>query len=483
MEHAVKIFIIAAQSAMSRSEHSLRKYNPAEYNRAARAIEDITAVKFDMSKPFDYLRSVDIVMQNAGVLSDILNINPAFIELYQASVKNDRDIIICGAVSQEVMVAEAQRGRLGPSMVRAIRACSAELPDRVRDAIVDAVRIDRVNELFAVKRIALQSDRLLQTQILTRGPFIPLSPAMGRNTFFSALGVKYDISLSVAENLNRVARANGIMIVHMHNESDPPFDFDARGLFDSTYLREKDLISPKYAGLCDKVIERYTTMKVLSKSRAPMHMWHATERKNNVIIIESPASNLFRIIGSARHLSSSRCKDHALMRYITDATMCSHLINGQSTRADKYNLQMDRIIMERATSKIARDATAMAAEGTLKHPPSVVRAQIQAAITKVLRLKGILTKRDIIMACSGIITLQSFNDIIYAVNTAVSDGKWSAKTSDIEINESFDRMERDGVFNIVIGENSILHRLLHESHANIETWPIAERNPGVRANV
>lgn len=288
---------------------------------------------------------------------DILDFGSALLSLYGAQtnalLKKALDI---AQIESLLRARIANHEPLGSVFSKIARRYAPLMSASARDAMRAALLSDAINVLLEVERVPIDNSRPIYEQVLTSGALLPLTQSMSRTAFFAMCDSKYKMQRDISENFARLARKLRANLIYVSKVARfgtaNAIEFDARSLFDFAYVKKNDLVVPKFSGLCDKFMQRYNTVRLLSESKAvvPNYLYCATPGATHTLVIESLVGNLFRVIGRA----TSDPTD--FVRFLTENESCRFLVEGQSTRADQYNRRAeDAIFSSRARTAEVRD--------------------------------------------------------------------------------------------------------------------------------
>lgn len=239
----------------------------------------------------------------------------------------------------------------GTIMAQAIAFCSRTLTkDEASELHLLLVGV-AIDKLMDVSRTPIDNTRPVYEQVLTTGYLIPVTQSMNRNALFAIFDQQYDMKVNLQANLKTLADAIRANVVFVSKVSPIALEFDSRGLFDENYIRKNDLIIPKFCGLCDKVLTRFDTIKKLNTSRASVpYYFKYFNNFAQTLVIESLVSNLFRIVG----IPAQQRKQTNVSEYFVDNSAILFLLEGQSSRADKYNQMIEEQIFIRGQSDLVQ---------------------------------------------------------------------------------------------------------------------------------
>lgn len=168
--------------------------------------------------------------------------------------------------------------------------------------------------------------------MLVRYGLRPITSSETPARLFEQLGAKYDTKISLDENFKTLAR-NGPGIIYINKSSPSPVEFDLRGLIDVNYITANDLKTNQQSGVTEKIINRFSTAKLLPRVTGPSAIVkYPPKSGNRWYVIESINGELIRLLG--------RGEDKAL-----GANVICGLIQGVSSRAHNYNsIQTEEIL-------------------------------------------------------------------------------------------------------------------------------------------
>lgn len=427
-------FISASERFLRKVESHLLGDNPSRLHRVDNCVRELTMI-WDkvLVAPLDELArvndtsvlidcvmafaaSVDVALvatkmgisdTSRGVIAqvqrDILDFGSKFASALSAHVNailKNKSLDV-GQVEQ-VLRARAHIG-LGPVFSKIARRYAPLMHPDALIALREILLVQTIDALLGVEHTPIDAKRPIYEQILTSGSLIPLTQSMSRNALFDMFNEKYDMQHDIAANLARIADNMSANIVLLSKVVPRAIEFDSRGLFDFAFVRKNDLIVPKFLGLCDKAINRFNTVHVLTESKAvvPNYFYHAAPQARSkgatadkTLVLESLTGNLFRIMGSS--LSSTRQESDTMRqggaiaprgeRFMTDSMNCKFLALGQSTRADQYHRRAEEAIFANGQSEEVRSiVTIFQTTGTNMLLADALRSRITIRMREFLR--------------------------------------------------------------------------------------------------
>jgi len=193
---------------------------------------------------------------------------------------------------------------LGPVVMKIARRYAPLMDARARDELRALILGASVDRALGVTHTPIDSARPIHEQVFTMGELVPITQSMDRDALFVLFGVRYDASTTFFDNLARLGGAVGARVIFISKPAQEAIEYDGRGLFDYDYIAANDLISEPLAGLSEKTMARFETVRMLApralrdESLAGVYYHLANAAEARSLIIESISAEYYRVVGA-----------------------------------------------------------------------------------------------------------------------------------------------------------------------------------------
>jgi len=179
-------------------------------------------------------------------------------------------------------------------------------------------------------------------QSYTCSNLVPIATFSSLVQLFALFDTTYDEIASVDTNLSNLARkceATVIFVIKV-NTNSTFIEYDDRPLFDSEYVSH--VATAPFTGLCDKVLARYVTFRIITSSSSSTNMQNVSK-----LSIARNSTHSYALIIESVDGYNVRIMTHKLRtinQYYTARIDCNYLFDGQSTRSIQYNSAIIRTL-------------------------------------------------------------------------------------------------------------------------------------------